>query len=140
MAEHVFVDTSFLLALVNSQDENHAPASQIRASIFNQVPKASLIFTDFIFDETMTVMKCRGVPMDIIGRTGDMLLNSKYISMIMISEPTFRAAWSMMKQRADKGWSFTDCTSFSVMEELGISRHLSFDAHFDQAGFHAWAP
>jgi len=39
--------------------------------------------------------------------------------------------------RPDKDWSLTDCISFVVMEERGLSDALTADHHFEQAGFRA---
>ncbi|MDE0366510.1 MAG: hypothetical protein OXP09_13150 [Gammaproteobacteria bacterium] len=36
---------------------------------------------------------------------------------------------------ADKAFSFTDCTSFVVMDELGFRKALITDRRFRQAGF-----
>jgi len=47
----------------------------------------------------------------------------------------FEAAWSLFLDRADKRWSFTDCTSFVLMENLGIRKAVTFDGNFRQAGF-----
>lgn len=41
----------------------------------------------------------------------------------------------MKKLFIDKDFSFTDCTSFIVMELLRINEAFSFDKHFDQYGF-----
>jgi len=38
-------------------------------------------------------------------------------------------------QRADKEWSFVDCTSFLYMKRKRISLALTADHHFEQAGF-----
>jgi uncharacterized protein len=38
-------------------------------------------------------------------------------------------------QRPDKEWSLTDCISFIVMEEHGLTEALTADHHFAQAGF-----
>jgi len=43
-------------------------------------------------------------------------------------------AWKTFEQFDDKGWSFTDCTSKVVMEELGITTAFTFDQHFKQFG------
>jgi uncharacterized protein len=37
----------------------------------------------------------------------------------------------------DKEWSHTDCASFRVMEKEGIGEALTYDRHFEQAGFKA---
>ena len=37
--------------------------------------------------------------------------------------------------RPDKDWSLTDCISFVVMRERGITEALTGDRHFEQAGF-----
>jgi uncharacterized protein len=41
---------------------------------------------------------------------------------------------SIYKARPDKGWSLTDCISFTVMSERGTDALIA-DRHFEQAGF-----
>jgi predicted nucleic acid-binding protein len=36
---------------------------------------------------------------------------------------------------ADKEWGLTDCISFVVMQEQGLTDALTADHHFEQAGF-----
>jgi hypothetical protein len=40
-------------------------------------------------------------------------------------------------QRRDKEWSLTDCISFTVMSDEGLTDALTGDHHFEQAGFTA---
>jgi uncharacterized protein len=52
------------------------------------------------------------------------------------------AAWyerglALYAARPDKSWSLTDCISFEVMTELGLTEALTADHHFEQAGFRA---
>ncbi len=42
---------------------------------------------------------------------------------------------ALYASRADKNWSLTDCISFVVMEEYGLTDALTSDHHFAQAGF-----
>jgi predicted nucleic acid-binding protein len=43
----------------------------------------------------------------------------------------------LYRERPDKEWALTDCVSFIVMEDRGISEALTTDEHFHQAGFQA---
>jgi predicted nucleic acid-binding protein len=43
----------------------------------------------------------------------------------------------LYRSRHDKEWSLTDCVSFVVMQDEGISDALTGDKHFEQAGFNA---
>jgi hypothetical protein len=44
-------------------------------------------------------------------------------------------ARDFLLKHEDKNYSFTDCTSFVVMEELKLTEALASDRHFKQAGF-----
>jgi uncharacterized protein len=49
----------------------------------------------------------------------------------------YRAGFDLFAARADKAWSLTDCISFAVMTQRGLSEALTADHHFEQAGFRA---
>jgi uncharacterized protein len=42
------------------------------------------------------------------------------------------AAFTIFGQYADKGFSFTDCTTFAAMKSLKIRKAFAFDRHFEQ--------
>ena len=44
---------------------------------------------------------------------------------------------AMYRQRPDKSWSITDCTSFVIMGQRKLVQALAHDEHFVQAGFDA---
>jgi predicted nucleic acid-binding protein len=57
------------------------------------------------------------------------------VTIIPQTSKLFLNAFELYTQRQDKAWSHTDCSSFCIMEELGISESLTYDKHFEQAGF-----
>jgi predicted nucleic acid-binding protein len=43
--------------------------------------------------------------------------------------------FDLFSQRPDKEWSLTDCISFVVMQDYGVTDALTSDGDFEQAGF-----
>jgi len=44
-------------------------------------------------------------------------------------------AKQIIRRYTDKTFSYTDATSFAVMERLGVNEAFAFDPHFQQYGF-----
>ncbi len=44
---------------------------------------------------------------------------------------------SLYRARLDKDWGLTDCVTFVLMKQEGITEALTADVHFRQAGFTA---
>lgn len=57
------------------------------------------------------------------------------IEVVPLSEEFYAKAFALFRDRMDKEWGLTDCISFVVMRERGISDALTADDHFRQAGF-----
>ena len=130
------MDTSFFIARFNRRDRNHRLASKFLQS--QQEPGAEVLrlaFSDYIFDETVTTLLFRSRRHDSAAAAGKAILESKAFDRVSVDAPAFEAAWSLFLERPDKSWSFTDCTSFVLMENLGLRKALSFDRNFAEAGF-----
>jgi len=54
-----------------------------------------------------------------------------------VSERTLWRGFELYRARNDKAWSLTDCISFVVMKDEGLTEALTGDRHFEQAGFAA---
>lgn len=67
----------------------------------------------------------------------DILKHSEDVQIVSPSQEHFDAGFELFRNRPDKYWSLTDCISFEVMREFGISEALTGDRHFEQAGFRA---
>jgi uncharacterized protein len=59
------------------------------------------------------------------------------VEAIPASAELFERGMELFTDRPDKDWSLTDCISFVVMQERGITEALTGDHHFEQAGFRA---
>ena len=51
-----------------------------------------------------------------------------------VSETDEERAVQIIEQYRDKAFSYTDATSFAIMERLRIEAAFSFDRHFQQFG------
>ena len=123
-----FVDTGAWFACVVPWDANHAAAAAWMRQ--NRDP---LITTDFILDETLTLLRARNET-PRAQALGDQLFGDILANLYFVSEAEFREAWQVFRNYADKEWSFTDCTSKVVMEKLGVTTAFAFDHHFQQFG------
>ena len=70
----------------------------------------------------------------------DRLETTDVLSFEWIGPDRFESAKAIFRKHADHGYSFTDCTSFVVMRELGIQDALTTDRHFTEAGFQTLLP
>jgi predicted nucleic acid-binding protein len=59
------------------------------------------------------------------------------VEIIPLTDQLYFRALQLFQEREDKEWGLTDCISFVVMDDEGITEALTADGHFRQAGFHA---
>ena len=130
--DRLFLDANYLIALEVANDQHHNEAASHWRTLF-ELP-VTLVTTSFVLDEIATFLNSRRQHARAI-RVGDNLLTASNIELIHVDESLFREAWRYFKQHSDKTFSLTDCVSFVLMNRLGITKALSFDKHFAQAGF-----
>ena len=129
-------DASFWVALLNKSDPRHDEAVLLMGEVSGlRQATPPIVFTDYIFDEVVTTLRFRTRRHAQAAEAGRLLLAAKVARMVTIARPTFDRAWSLFQARKERWWSFTDCTSFTIMEDLGIRSALSFDPDFRDAGF-----
>ena len=92
-----------------------------------------LLTTNFVIDETITLVLVRKGYQAAVD-LGEQLWSEEQARIVWLSRADQRAAWQLFKRYSDKEFSFTDCTSFVVMERLGLTHAFAFDEHFDQTG------
>jgi len=134
--EAIFVDTSAWDAIEDSGDRYHAAALRFKEELAQQ--RARLYVTNFVLDECYTLLLYNvGYARTVaFKRAIDLMQAGGILVVVHISEALEQAAWAVFERfNQDKEWSFTDCTTKVVMENLGISQVFAFDHHFDQMGF-----
>jgi predicted nucleic acid-binding protein len=132
MAHETFIDTSGFYALLVEADSAHAAA--VRWLVGARSRKTRVITTDYVLDETATLLKARGHAA-LVGAFFDQLDRSEVCTILPVDRDQFNRARAFFVKHADHDYSFTDCTSFVIMGERGIRESLSKDAHFAEAGF-----
>ncbi|MFZ3170350.1 MAG: PIN domain-containing protein [Candidatus Methanoperedens sp.] len=122
----IFVDTSAWYALLDKTDSDHTSALKFKDSLNH-----SIITTNYVADEIITLVKARLGYINAV-EIGRKLWNETISTLIRVSSSDEEKAWEIFVKYSDKGFSFTDCTSFAVMERFGITEAFAFDEHFDQ--------
>ena len=130
----VFADSGYWFALLDPQDALHARA----LSLSLRYEEREVTTTQMVLVEVLTGLSRRGpYRRAFAARYARYLLNDSGVEIIPQTDEQFRVALERYAGRADQRWSLTDCASFLVMEERGISEALAYDRDFEQAGFTA---
>ena len=129
MTSLIFLDTGYLLALVNERDQYHQQALELsvvyEASVF--------LTTDAVLMELGNALSrsYKAQAIEFI----DYLMQDESVVLVRLTPELFSDAFSRYRHYRDQQWGLVDCLSFVVMERYGINQVLSFDRHFAQAGF-----
>ncbi|MCI0683173.1 MAG: hypothetical protein L0Y71_13815 [Gemmataceae bacterium] len=127
----VFADAFYYIALLNPADQFHAAAVEATRSLAQR-----LATTGWVLMEVADALSAPAVRQ----RTHQFLERTALdpnTTIVADFDPWFARGLKLYGERPDKHWSLTDCISFEVMKERGISDALTGDHHFSQAGFRA---
>jgi predicted nucleic acid-binding protein len=121
----IFVDTSAWFAGSVIADQNHQSA---RALFVSTDPRL-LITTDYVLDESLTLLKARGENVRAL-ELGRRVLEETICRLVWVEQQDVFKAWTVFEAHRHKGWSFTDCVSRVVIDRLQIKEAFTFDQHF----------
>ncbi|MCX6907062.1 MAG: PIN domain-containing protein [Verrucomicrobia bacterium] len=127
----VFADAFYFVARLNRHDQHHD-----RVLAFSSDFRARLLTTDWVLMEVADALaksECRPRIRDFILH----LRQSPACEVVAASRELQNRALELYHQHRDKSWTLTDCVSFVVMRERGLTDALTEDRHFEQAGFTA---
>lgn len=128
----LFVDTAGWMACADAADPAHGRCCTARDSALEA--GQSLVTTDFVVDETLTLIRLR-LGLEAAQSWWQQLDRSTRLRWERIDTDRFEKARELFFQYRDKDFSFTDCTSVVVMREGRLTQALTTDRHFRQMGF-----
>jgi predicted nucleic acid-binding protein len=125
----IFADTHFYVALLSRRDNRHKAARD-----WTSQGRSPIITTEFVLLEVANF--CRS-PRDRerFATFAAALKTNPITTIIPCDSIWFQRGLDRFASRLDKEWSLTDCISFVVIEENGLTEVLTEDHHFEQAGF-----
>jgi predicted nucleic acid-binding protein len=129
---HYFLDASYIISLELADDQNHI--NTLKHWQILDKKQLHLTTTSYIFDEVVTFLNSRNLHEKAV-EIGTRLINSSVMELIHVDESLFFDGWMFFQKHNDKSYSLTDCISFVIMPRLSIKNALTFDRHFEQAGF-----
>jgi len=129
MTPPTFVDTSYILALVNTADVHH-----VRAAAASRQVEPPFLTTEAVLTEIGNALS-RARWRALGYATVQDLRADPNIEVVPVDAALFERALTLYGERMDKEWGLTDCISFVVMQERDLTQALTTDSHFAQAGF-----
>jgi len=127
-----FLDASYVVGLLNRRDEFHPTARRW----FPRVRDAAEVWVT----EAVLIEIGNGLA-SVDRERATLFLAQCYIKssfrVVSVDSGLMRRALELYGARPDKEWGMTDCISFLVMQDQGLTDALTADEHFRQAGFRA---
>ena len=130
----VFADSGYWVAMLSPGDQWRLAA--VRATQYlrgRRIVTSEMVIVEFLNGVARYGAQSRS--QSVITARG--LYNNPNIEVIKQSSIQLAAAVERYSQRLDQRWSVTDCASFLIMEERGITEALAHDRDSAQAGFRA---
>ena len=82
--------------------------------------------SNFVLDETYTGLRTKVRHVAAVD-FGKRIRQSRVVLVVHISEQLEEDAWELFKRCSDKSFSFTDCTSFVIMKQVGLMEAFTND-------------
>jgi predicted nucleic acid-binding protein len=130
----VFADAGFWIALLNPRDALHEKARRASATL----GRTRITTSELVLAEVLNSFARKGdLPRMAACMLIDEIRSNPNGETVPMTSSAFRQALERYRRRTDKRWGLTDCASFLIMEEKGITDALSGDRDFQQAGVKA---
>lgn len=123
------------MALTAVRDQDHRAAVKCFHALEEE--RGHRITTDYIIDETLTLLRRHGFPITRIAEFYNKLrltAEGPSLDLMFVGDGIFSESWDLFRSYGDQGVSFTDCTSLADARTLSVAAVFSFDRHFEIGG------
>ncbi len=128
--ERVFADTSGLFAAVSRKDAHHQAAATTLRKLVER--DAQVCSTSYVLAESIALIQAR---IDFASAYRFEQVIRPYLHITWIESSLHAQAVQRWARRGRRHLSLVDCSSFVVMESLGIARAFALDSDFAEEGF-----
>ncbi len=127
----VFLDASYAIAMVISRDQYHSQALTLSYKL--EELSISMVTTRGMLEigNALSRQRFRQEAITLL----DYFESDPNVEIVQITDLLYQRAMRLFRDRPDKDWGLTDCVSFIVMQDYGLTSALTSDNHFIQAGF-----
>jgi uncharacterized protein len=126
-----FADTFYFLALLNERDSAHK-----RAVVVSRTRGLTLVTTELVLLELADAL-CKPPQRNEVAALWKVVETDPAFTLVRATHELIERGRRLYRERSDKEWPLTDCVSFVVMQDHGLTEALTADHHFEQAGFRA---
>jgi uncharacterized protein len=130
----VLLDTSCIVALENRRDPHHERAKTLDRQLLREGDVLLLhwgLLLEIADGYARVGRRTKGC--QLLAR----LCEEDRYRIVPLTAPLMEQGLELYHARPDKDWGLTDCLSFVLMRQAGITEALTADVHFQQAGFEA---
>ena len=128
--EQIFLDTSGLMAVLDSDDRFHQSACKIWE--YWNTNEVTLQTSNYVVLESNALVQ-RRLGMKVLHVLHEYLLAP--VDITWVSQDLHHIAMTNLWAANRHQLSLVDCTSFEMMRELGLRNVFAFDRHFAEQGF-----
>lgn len=125
------MDTYGLIAWINTRDAAHQSVRSYLDAYTGKIVTTEWILLEFA--DAFSLASSKPFAIEAIKRIHRLPM----FLVVDFAPAVYQAGFDLYEARPDKDWSLTDCISFAVMTERGLTDALTADRHFEQAGFRA---
>ena len=128
----VFMDAGYIIALEALDDQHHRAASTHWREFSRLQP--TLLTTSYVLTEVVAFFNNRRRSAKAV-EIGSRILGSPSVHFIHVDRELFESGWEYFQRHEHKQYPLTDCISFVLMDQQGIREALTFNLHFEEAGY-----